>query len=102
MCTYRVSLQVPEEIEAEWLSWMVGAHIPDVMKTGCFEGFTVHKVREPAAERSTYEIQYACASLADYERYRSGDAGDLQKAHKERYGDKVTASRTVLEQVKTA
>lgn len=52
MIIYRVTVSVDADIESDWFSWMRDTHIPDVMRTGFFQTYRVHKLLEPASDAS--------------------------------------------------
>jgi len=47
----------------------------------------------------TYSIQYACATLEDFQAYEAQDAPRLRDEHSKRYGEKFVAFRTLLQSV---
>jgi len=102
MIVYNVTLSVDQAVHEEWLDWMKTTHIPDVMATGLFLDSRIHKVLVDDGDSVTYAIQYTCADMATYERYRDQHAPRLQVPMRERYGDRVAAFRTLLEVVHTA
>jgi hypothetical protein len=99
MIIYSVSITLQPSVESEWLEWMRSVHIPDVLRTGCFVQCHIYKVAEQAADEPSYVMQYRCASLADYQRYRDNFAPALQKDHTDRFSGRFRASRQILEEV---
>lgn len=99
MIVYCVSITLDPGVEPEWLEWMRSVHIPDVLGTGCFTDCQIYKVAEIAADEPSYVMQYHCASLAEYHRYRDNFAPALQKDHTDRFAGRFRATRQVLEQV---
>jgi len=100
MLLYSVTINVDEDIHDEWLGWMSSEHIPDVIATRCFSDYRMYRVLSPETEDGeTYVIQYHCDTVEDYERYQIEHAAILQSVHKEKYGGKFTAFRTLLEEV---
>jgi Domain of unknown function (DUF4286) len=99
MITYSVTITLQPSIEAEWIEWMKAAHIPDVLRTGCFSECRIHKIVEAEGEDPAYVMQYSCLSLEEYHRYRDTFAPALQKDHTERFGGRFRGSRQVLEEV---
>jgi hypothetical protein len=97
MVIYSVTIFLRREIESDWSDWMQRVHIPDVLATGCFTECRMHKVLDAA--EPTYVMQYACHTMADYERYRDSFAPKLQKEHTERYDGKFRGERQLLEVV---
>lgn len=99
MILYNVTVNVDPEIHDEWLGWMKNVHIPDVMNTGLFVDNKIFKIQTVEDEGNTYSIQYFCKTMNDYKKYQNEHAPRLQKEHSDKYKDKFTAFRTILEQV---
>ncbi len=100
MIIYNVTINIDDEIHDEWLEWITTKHIQDVMKTGCFTDSRIFRVLTPEPEEGeSYVIQYFSKNIEDYERYQIEHAALLQSEHNEKYKDKVTSFRTVMEQV---
>ena len=97
MIIYSVTVSIDSAVEREWLDWMHRGHVPDVVQTGCFSECRVHKVVEAEAGEPTYVLQYRCASIAEYHRYRDNFAPALQKDHTDRFAGRFRASRQLLE-----
>ncbi len=97
MIIYSVTVKVVQEIHQDWLQWMRGHHIPDVMKTGKFKECRMSKVlEEDESQGVTYNMQYLCESYSTLMEYQEQDAPALQKEHTERYKDQYVAFRTLL------
>ncbi len=98
MILYSVTISVDTGIETEWRDWMQFVHIPEVIKTGYFVGYTMQELLDPPPQRgtSTYNVQYQCESMAQYQAYQIDVAKALQKDHQDRYGEKAVAFRTLL------
>ena len=103
MLVYNVSARVEDEVAAEWLDWMKSVHIPEVMETGLFKDHALRLLLNDPLRNdqggSCYIIQYYAESLNDYQKYEQEYAPELQKKHKEKYGDKVLAFRTIMQDV---
>lgn len=97
MVVYSVTISLDANIEAEWVEWMKQAHIPDVLRTKCFSSCRMFRVVD-ASDRPSYVMQYECASLEEYHRYRDQFAPALQKEHSDRYAGQFQGSRQVLEE----
>jgi hypothetical protein len=96
---YSVTVTVDEDTSVEWLDWMTSAHIPDVLNTGYFRASQLRRVLEPAGPEGTetFVIEYECESLEHYRAYQREAAAQMQRDHAERYGDRVSASRRIME-----
>lgn len=97
MFIYNVTVNIDEDIHIEWLQWMKKKHIPDVMNTGCFVENRMVKVLHVNDEGHTYSFQYTFKEMKDIEKYQKDFAPGLQADVKQKYGDKFTAFRTLLE-----
>ncbi len=96
---YSVSVSVDEAEAPEWLSWMQQTHIPEVMATGCFIRYRMHRLLAPLEDPTSviYNVQYECADRADYDSYQREHATRLQAQSRERYGERIHAFRSLLE-----
>jgi hypothetical protein len=99
MILYNVTVNIDDDIHADWLNWMQTRHIPDVLATGCFIEGRIFKILVEEQQGTSYSIQYRAASKQQYEHYRTVFASNLQKEHTERYNGKFVAFRTLLEEV---
>lgn len=99
MIVYSVTVMLDEALLADWLLWMRGKHIPDVLATGYFTGHRLQRLvfPEPDEGQVTYNIQYLCNSYDEYNRYQKEEAPRLQAHHTDRYPQGVVAFRTLLE-----
>lgn len=101
MIIYSVTVSIDKAIEEDWLNWMKGKHIPDVMATGHFESWNMQMLLdpEPAPGQATYNIQYECVELSHLELYQENHAPQLQAEHTNRYKDRFAAFRTLLRRI---
>lgn len=101
MVLYNVTVNIDSDVEQDWISWMKETHIPQVMETGYFIEHRMMKMLSEAPDEtgSTYAIQYLAESLGHLETYLEKVAPKLQKQSIIRYGTKMAAFRTVLEEV---
>jgi len=97
MILYNVTVNVSDDILAEWTEWMRTAHIPDVMNTGCFIKYKFCRLIRSQEEGSTFSIQYFCEDMATLHSYQVKFSAKLQAEHQSRYKDKCVAFRSMLE-----
>lgn len=97
MIVYSVTVNIDESVHDEWKDWMLNEHIPEVMQTGVFTERRMCKLLSQGDTGITYNIQYVCKSLSDYDKYLSNFAPMLQQKHSEKFKDKFAAFRTLLE-----
>lgn len=100
MFIYNVTVKLDHGIHEAWLKWMNEVHIPDVMKTGCFEKFVfVRLIDIDDSEGPTYAVQYYAVSRAQYNRYIDLYAARLRKDATDKWGNNFIAFRTLMEVV---
>lgn len=99
MIIYNVTINVDDECHYQWLEWMKKEHIPAVLSTGLFTGYRICRLLDVEDEGTTYSIQYSCNSLLEYNEYKEKHAKHLQKEALDKFNDKFTAFRTLLEVV---
>ncbi len=99
MLIYNVTVNVDDDICQQWLQWMKSEHMPAVLATGQFTAYHLFKVRVDEAQGTTYSAQYTCESDANLNEYKQLYAPLLQQQGKDKFGDKFSAFRTVLELV---
>ncbi|MFM7016104.1 MAG: DUF4286 family protein [Bacteroidota bacterium] len=101
MIIYNVTVNVDNDVAESWLSWMIDTHIPDVLNTGMFEGYSILRlIGDEKSGGITYAIQYRCKDLHTYEKYRDEFAPALQADALKKFSGKFVAFRTLLEVVK--
>ncbi len=101
MILYNVTVNIDTDIEQDWIDWMKNIHIPNVMDTGFFKEYRMMKMLTEDQDETgkTYAVQYLADSLGQLETYLNTAAPKLQKESIIRYGTKLAAFRTVLEEV---
>ena len=97
MFIYNVTVNIDESVHDEWLQWMKSNHVPDVMNSGCFVENKIVRVLHVNDTGHTYSFQYTFKEMKDIEKYQKDFAPGLQADVKQKYGDKFTAFRTLLE-----
>jgi len=96
MYIYNVTVTIESDIHDAWLKWMKEVHVPDVMRTGFFVENKICKLMTEESE-ITYAIQYTFHKMDDLNAYRKIHAPRLQKELADKFKDKFSAFRTVLE-----
>lgn len=101
MILYNVTVNIDEDVEQDWIEWMKTTHIPEVMETGYFTDYRMLKMLSEGQDDTgtTYAIQYMAETLGHLETYLNTVAPKIQKKSIIRYGTKMAAFRTVLEEV---
>lgn len=99
MIIYNVTVNIENDVREEWLQWMKGKHIPDVMNTGHFMEHKICKVLVEEEQGTTYSIQYTCLNMDNLKEYQRLHSARLQKEHGDKFANKFVAFRTLLEVV---
>ncbi|MFZ5971561.1 MAG: DUF4286 family protein [Bacteroidota bacterium] len=100
MLVYNVTVGVDKSIEAEWIAWMKGTHIPNVLRTGMFVESKMYKVLTHDDEASvSYAIQYYALNLDNVQNYLENFAPRLREEAQLKFGNRQAAYRTLLEEV---
>ena len=101
MIVYNVTVNVEQEVEEEWRTWMKDIHIPEVMATGMFTDNRFLRLLNEVEGNTgtTYAIQYTCPSPQELQDYLEKFAPELQKKHTDKYEGKFVAFRTFLEEI---
>ena len=97
MIIYNLTVSVEQSVKEDWLKWMQGVHIPEVMATGVFLKSQINRVMVQGDSDNTFAIAYTCESMKDLHQYQLKFAPELQKKHVARYGEKAVTFRTLME-----
>ena len=94
---YSVTVTLKPHIERKWLDWMMGKHIPAVLRTGYFTGYHLRKLVEPdgAEKGRTYNTEYYCKSITALKTYLNEFAPALRRDYKEKFGSQTKVAREV-------
>jgi hypothetical protein len=99
MLLYNVTVGVDKDIESEWLHWMKGTHIPNVLGTGMFVSHKMYKVLHDQDDGTiSYSIQYFAKSIEHIQQYLDVFAPALIEEHRKRFLNKHVAFMTLLEE----
>jgi len=103
MIIYNVTIKILKAREQEWVKWMMEEHMPELMKTGCFEAYHLHNliqdIEDTEDDGVTYVAQYHCKSLKEYETYINEHASKMRQAGFDRFGNSFIAFRTLMKQL---
>ncbi len=98
MIIYNVTVKVDAAIADAWQHWMQHEHAPALVATGCFTHFQMVKLLEvDEQEGPTYAIQYHSPGMADYVRYKTNFANNLQQISTQKWGNRFIAFRTLMQ-----
>ena len=100
MIIYNVTIQLEEAIHQQWLDWLQGIHIPEVIGTGCIIKANVVRMLEvDDSEGPTYAIQYFAESKAMYDKYIELHAPEMRQRSFDKWGNRFIAFRSVMQVV---
>lgn len=100
MIVYNITIKVEWSIAEEWLTWMQDEHIPEIIKTGCFDRHQLVRLLEiDETEGPTYAIQYYAPTLTKYDYYLQHHAALMRKKVTDKWGQKYVDFRTLMQLV---
>ncbi len=100
MIIYNITIKVEWSIAEEWIQWMQGVYIPNVLSTGCFEKHQfVRLLQVDETEGPTYASQYYASALSKYDHYLQYYAPSLGKQIEDKWGEKYVDFRTLMQVV---
>ena len=100
MLLYNVTVGIDKDSEVEWLQYMRGKHIQDVLNTGLFTGHKMYKVLHDQDDGTiSYSIQYFARSIEDVQQYLEVFAPVLIEEHRKRFEHRHVAFMTLLDEV---
>ncbi len=94
MLIYELQLSVPKTIVAQWRHWMETVHIPDLLNTRCFCGFTFAEAHQGQAD-THFVLWYYLPSEQAWQRYQQQFAARLRQEHRQKF-PQVQATRQLL------
>ncbi len=100
MIIYSVRLVIQAYDEKELVKWLQDEHIPEMLETGLFSSGRLHRVLDGIAGNKTLVVHYICESLQDYETYIYTHAAAMRQKGIDKFGDKISASRELLEVIR--
>ena len=100
MILYNITINVTPDIEEDFIAWMKGIHIPEVLETGIFHEHKFFRLLHDSEDGTTnYCIQYFTESIDQMMEYEEKHAAILRAKAQKRYKDKAIAFRTLLETI---
>ena len=100
MIIYNVTVKVEHSIAANWLAWLKGEHITEIIATGCFTHTTTLRLLETdESDGITYAVQYHAESKALYNRYIEKFSEVMRKKAIDKWGNQFITFRSVMEVV---
>lgn len=97
---YEVNLQVQPEIQDEFVIWL-RAHVEEVLATGAFERAIIFK-SEPLTDQPTtvdWCVHYYARDKKMIDDYFQNHAARLRKLATEKFGNKFSSNRRILETI---
>jgi hypothetical protein len=100
MILYNVTINLEPSLEQDWLRWMKQEYVPEVMATGLpAENKILRLLTEVGNGGVTYTAQYFFNAMEDFITYEKLHSPTLNAKLHARYGEKLLAFRTLLEEV---
>src|SRR4051794_608292 len=100
MIIYNITIKVEWSIAEDWVEWMKAIHIPEVLRTGCFDKYQfVRLLQIDETEGPTYAIQYYAPSLTKYDYYLQHHNRTMQEQVIGKWGQKYVEFATLMQVV---
>jgi hypothetical protein len=100
MIVYNQTMKVEHSIHDAWLKWQKEEHIPGIISSGHFTGYTFFRLLDhDEQEGLTYVIQFFSSSAAAYKKFNEEFTYLLQRKAYEKWGNRVVSFNTVMEVV---
>lgn len=101
MYIYNITTNVDESIHKEWVDWMEGTHIPDILATGNFYKALMTEVMvKEEMGGITYSVQFTSKSREKLEKYLLNEDQKMQDEVMRLFGNKFGTFTTVMKIVK--
>lgn len=98
MVLYNVVIQMNNEIEADFMEWFRKQHIPLIISTGYFIGFSLSKqICSGLDAKTTIVCRFFCHNMEDYENYLNKSSEVMRSDFPARFIDKYFIFRTIDE-----
>ena len=98
MYIYNVTVKIDWSIHDAWVPWMLNAHMPEMVKTGCFTHFQLIRLLDvDEKEGPTYAAQYFAESKPDYNRYIEIHSAAIRQKYFDKWGDRFVAFRSLMQ-----
>jgi len=99
MILYNVTTSLEPRIAEEWVTYMTGHHMAEVVATGCFIKSSLLRLLNEEDDGITYAAQYFAVSLEQLEAYQEHFAPALIAEMDKKFAGDYVSFRTVLEVV---
>ena len=98
MIIYNITIKVDWSVAEDWVEWMQDIHIPEVLKTGCFEKYQfVRLLQLDETEGPTYAVQYYSETLSRYDYYLQHYNSTISCQVKDKWGEKYVDFSTLMQ-----
>jgi hypothetical protein len=94
--TYEVALAPDPAILKEFDLWLEG-HVAEMLRLPGFESATIHPAEDPSTGRPERVVRYRLAGRDALERYLREDAPRMRADGLDRFGDRFSATRRIIE-----
>lgn len=96
MVIYEVSISVEKDAAEEYEAWLAD-HIREIITLEGFAGAEWYECTDVASDRREYVVRYELRDRASLDNYFSNHAERMRRDGTDRFGNRFTASRRVME-----
>lgn len=98
MLVYSVFIEINDNIEQQWISYMNTKHIKEVMRTGCFTGYQFLREAESNG-KVKFRIDYHLHNMKKMNEFLDEYYQDLRNDINNHFGDKIKIERRNYKQI---
>ena len=95
---YEINIKVSLGILDDYLSWL-DEHISEILDIDGFESAKIYKETSTSSDFLAITIHYSVSSKSALDSYFDNHAEALRQKGIDRFGDKFSATRRILEQI---
>jgi len=96
---YKVRCLVEQDIAEQWIQFFQDKHLDDVMKTGFFTECKFFEVETQSKLTRTFCSVFYYNKKEDLEAYNATAAGALKADTKQKFGDKFSCQRELMQEL---
>lgn len=96
MVIYEVNLSIGLDIYNEYMTWLK-KHVEDIVSYDGFYEYKIYSDNEKGSDKKKIIVHYKVSSLSKLQDYFSNHAAQTRQEAIERFGNKFSATRRVLE-----
>ena len=99
MLIFNETFIIDDAIADEWLGWIKNNHIPSVLATGHFDGYTLYTILDSPNEGITYCLQFQTDNVERYSEFYYKHMEGIHAEHNKQFEERFALFYTIMETV---